>query len=80
MFLQAETQIANHNLKFDEENQECPVEVEGPEQQEAPVEKEERADRIHWGLYRPELKDHCHQQGLSHQRQPVLVQKSMSNK
>jgi hypothetical protein len=56
------------------------VEVEGPEQQEAPVEKEERADRIHWGLYRPELKDHCHQQGLSHQRQPVLVQKSMSNK
>ncbi len=31
IFLQAETQIANHNLKFDEENQECPVEVEGPE-------------------------------------------------
>ena len=31
-------------------------------------------------LYRPELKDHCHQQGLSHHRQPVLVQKSMSNK
>ncbi len=50
--MNSETEFLNHNWKFYDGNQECPVEEE-PAEQDEPVEEEERAECLHCELHHP---------------------------